>query len=166
MNVRRVGPILLAALAACVQTSCIQPAQERYREELSAAPPPLRHAVTDARLRAVMADLSDLRAERLPREFDPEPGRALRREEIAALAAALAEAAARIPDAIPAERLPAGEEGAFLGLAGRLAEETRALAEEAPRLPVQGLRERVDRIGAICDACHTRFRIAPEPAAP
>jgi cytochrome c556 len=143
-------------LAAAV--GCSGPAERRYEVELERTPEPAAHAVHEERLRALMRDFERLRGERLPKPVDTRDDEARRALEVARLARALAESAARIPAAAPAA-LDARERHEFRALAEQLERLGRALAADAPRLASGPRQARLDEIDATCEQCHTRFRI-------
>jgi cytochrome c556 len=137
---------------------CEGPAAWRYEQAVETTPPSAAHAVHESRIRAIMSDIERLREERLPKAFELEQGEDARANEIAGVARAMAESAARIREAEP-RGLGNREQQEFLALAARLEERAGALADDARALTPEQRGTRLSEIDALCDACHTRFRI-------
>lgn len=161
-KLHRLGPALatlaLAWLAACAGGSAgTEPS--RTGPDAGAAPP---HALEAERLRQTMRELEAVRRLRLPQEFDPGRERALRREEAARSARAIAAAAERIGLAPPADLSPEDREG-FRRLAEALRSHAASLAAGAEGLDPSELERRFAEIDATCDACHGRFHRGPVP---
>ncbi|MBW2423187.1 MAG: hypothetical protein JRG86_03015 [Deltaproteobacteria bacterium] len=145
--------LLFASIAGCEG-----PAAWRYEEAVETTPPSAAHAVHESRIRAIMRDIERLREERLPKAFELEQGEGGRVNEIARVARAMAESAARIREAEPGG-LGGRERREFLSLAGRLEERAGALADDARLLTPEQRGARLSEIDALCRACHARFRI-------
>jgi cytochrome c556 len=154
-SVRRTGALsLFFALIA----GCEGPAAWRYEDAVEKAPPSAAHAVHESRIQAIMRDIERLREERLPKAFELEQGEEGRAKELARVARAMAESAARIREAEP-RGLESAERREFLALAGRLEERAGALADDARTLTPEQRGARLSEIDALCHACHARFRI-------
>jgi cytochrome c556 len=152
-KLRRVG-LTLATLAGVV--AC---AGGTGAPEAGAGPP---HAVETERLRRTMRELQSVLALRLPQELDIGRERALRSEEAARSARAIAAAAERIGRNPPSD-LSAEDREAFQRLAETLQAHAASIAAEAGRLDPAQLERRFARIDATCDACHGRFQEGPGP---
>ena len=137
---------------------CGGPAQLRYEAALEETPEPAAHAIHDERLAVLMRDLDRLRDERLPKALDMREEQDRRAREVAGVARAMADSAARIPAALPSE-LDAEQQAEFRSLAASLERLCAQLAEDAPRLGVDQRRARLAEIAATCDRCHGRFDI-------
>lgn len=150
------GPLLAAWLVACAP-----PAAERYEEELARTAPAAEHAVHAARLAELMRGLDRLTAERLPQAMDVQTERARRAERVRAAAEAVADSAARIPDAAGSfvAGLDEAERAVFTGLAETLEARAGRLAAEAAVRPAPELEAGLEEVRGVCDACHVRFRI-------
>ncbi len=120
------------------------------------------HALRGEALRATMQELDRVRRGRMPQELDEARATALQGEAIARSARSLAETAAQIESAAPLASLEADDREAFHRLASDLRERAAALAADARALPAAELRARLLEIDATCDACHRRYRDAPE----
>jgi cytochrome c556 len=157
---RRVAALLgaLLALAGCAGSGPI-----RYERRLEEVPAPAAHAIHDERLEQVMRGLERLQVERLPQALDLGQERERRTAELVEVALALAGSAERIRAVAPALGLDGADREAFLDLASQLEERARDLAEGAPRLPPEALRDRARSVGATCNACHERFLAGPPP---
>lgn len=147
------------ALAAARLLGCGAPAQVRYEESLERTPPPAAHAVHGERLDELMRGLERLRSERLPQAMDVREAGNRRADQIATVARAMAASAARIAEAADQGSLDESQRREFAALAEELAQRSRRLADDAPRLEPDALRARLAGIEATCDACHRRFRI-------
>jgi cytochrome c556 len=156
MPARRAGAHLVVLL---VTVACALTAQREYEQRLDATPAAARHGVHSERLRQLMRGLYRLQHDRLPQSLDVREERARRVEEVAAIAAAMADSAQQISDPVLTDDLDPTGRAEFAGYAEQLARHMRALAAEAPGLPPQVLRERAAGTAAICDGCHARFRI-------
>lgn len=141
-----------------ISLACRGPAVVRYEEALERTPEPSAHAVHEGRLATLMREVDRLREERLPQAIDPRAEQARQAREIARVAMAMAESAARIPAAEPPGLDPA-RAAEFRELASALEQASRRLAEDAPRLSPRALRARLNEIDATCDRCHGHFRI-------
>jgi cytochrome c556 len=130
----------------------------RYEEALEQTPEPAAHAVHGERLAVLMRELDRLRSERLPKPLDLREAEDRQAREVSRVAQAMAESAAQIPNAEPAD-LTAGARADFAALAESLQRLCARLAEEAPRLSADQRREQLAEIDATCDGCHSRFRI-------
>jgi cytochrome c556 len=149
--------LVIAALAP----ACRRPASLRYEERLEAAPPEVRHAIHNERLRERMLALERVWQERMPQALEPERERERRAAEVAEVARRVARAAEMLPSTIDDAQLDAEERSEFRRLAEQLASRADELAEDAARLPPDALRAHTDAILATCDACHQRFRLPP-----
>lgn len=151
-------PTTLGLACLAMLLACRGPAVVRYEEALERTPAPSAHAVHEDRLATLMREVDRLRDERLPQAIDPRAEQARQAREIARVATAMAESAARIPAARPPGLDPA-REAELRELAAAFEQASRRLAEDAPRLSPRGLRARLAEIDATCDRCHGRFRI-------
>jgi cytochrome c556 len=152
------GVWLLAFLA------CAPPAALRYDEQVEATPPAAVHAVHAERLVELMRGLGRLVAERLPRAMDATRERQRRVAELAAVAAAAAESARRIPADAGEPGWGEAERGAFVAHARELEARASALAAEARELTPEQIDGRVAGLLGTCAGCHGRFRDAPAEA--
>jgi cytochrome c556 len=150
--------VLWLVMNLAVALGCGGPAQWRYEEALQQTAEPAAHGVHDERLTIVMRDLERLRDERLPKAFDMREEQDRRAREVARVAQAMAESAARIPAALPPD-LDAQGQADFRALAAELERMCAQLAEEAPRLTAKQRRSRLTQIDATCNQCHGGFRI-------
>jgi cytochrome c556 len=116
------------------------------------------HSVRGEELHATMQELGRVRRGRLPQELDEERAAALRSEEIAGIARALAATAAEIESTAPLATLDANDRNEFHRLASELRERAAALAADALTLRAADLTARFAEIDATCDACHRRYR--------
>jgi cytochrome c556 len=147
-----------AAIVGLLLAACGGPAQLRYEKQLEHAPAAAAHAVHEQRLGELMASLDELRNERLPKALDVEVEQERQTREVVRVARAMADSAARIPAAAPAD-LDERERAEFLGLANTLEQRTERLIADAPRLTSEQRRTQLAEIDATCDDCHRRFRI-------
>jgi len=138
--------------------ACSRPAYLLYEERLEQSPESAAHAVHEQRLAELMGSLDRLRNERLPKSLDVEVEEERQAREIARVARAMAESAARIPQATP-PFLDDRERAEFLDLAHALQRQTEDLVAQAPTLTREQRRARLGEIDAICGDCHLRFRI-------
>jgi cytochrome c556 len=138
--------------------ACGGPAALRYEEQLERTPESAAHAVHGQRLADVMRSLDRLSSERLPKAMDVEVEEGRQAREVARVARAMADSAARIPAAAPAD-LDDGERAEFLSLARALEQQTQRLVVDAAKLTPDERRARLQAIDTTCDACHRRFRI-------
>jgi hypothetical protein len=138
--------------------ACAPPARVQYEERVESAPPASAHAVHAERLSEVMRALNRLVDERLPRAMDTRAVREGRREELAAVAGAIAVSAGQIPARVDERGLSHAERRLFDGRARVLEQRARSLAEDAPSLTTEQIGARVDAIREACAACHGRFR--------
>ncbi len=157
-----VGALVLVACTAPALVACTAPAQVRYEEELARTARPAAHAVYSDRLAELMRGLERLSRERLPRAMDVRREEERRADEIASIASAMAVSAAQIADASNGLQLAGAERDAFLELASELRRRCQSLADGAPDLAFDVLRERAAEITDTCDRCHDRFRIPRE----
>ena len=111
------------------------------------------------RLRELMRGLERLRTERLPTPLDPDVETEARGEQVAAVALAMAESAARIREAADTRGLDAEERRAFQALADELEGALLRLAAQARLEPPGDLEPSREAVEASCQACHGRFRI-------
>ncbi len=111
------------------------------------------------RLRELMRGLERLRTERLPTALDPDVETEARGEQVAAVALAMADSAARIPEAADTRGLDAEEQRAYAALADALEEALRRLADQARLEPPGDLEPSRAAVEATCRGCHGRFRI-------
>ena len=145
-----IGGLVLLALA------CSGLGRLGYERSLEHTAPAASHAVHDARLQEVMRSLERLRAERLPKAMDVGSEVNVRRDEIAQVAHAMAESAR---DIAPPSWLSPEQTAEFVDQAERFGRLAAELADAAPRLPSQALREHVATLQASCDDCHGRCRV-------
>lgn len=160
---RAAAGALLVLFALAPAPACQKPAQIRYEDDLERTSAPAQHALHEERLRELMRSLSLLYDERLPQAMDVAGERARRREEIAEVARALADSAARIPVVMPADGLDARSQAQFRAGARALEAQARDLADEADTLDAPAIDARVQAIAATCHDCHTRFRPGGDP---
>jgi len=152
----RLVPLCIAGWLSAA--GCGGPAQLRYEESLERTPAPAAHAVHERRLLPLMRELDRLRTERLPKALDVASEEERQADEIARVARAMADSAARIPEAIPSH-LDDRQRTEFLELAARLGRQTARLADEAERLTPDERRRTLAEMDSTCDSCHTRFGI-------
>jgi len=141
-----------------VALGCGGPAQRRYEEALEQAPEPAAHAIHDERLAALMRDLDQLRDARLPKSFDVREEADRQASEIAAVARAMAESAARV-GASPPAGLDDRRRAEFESLAVNLELLCMQLADEARDLGANQRRSLLAEIDATCSRCHGEFGI-------
>lgn len=151
-------PASIASAAALLFSGCAGPEQVRYEEALDEAPPAAAHALHDERLAQVMRSLERIDQDRLPQAMDTRLERRQGARRVAALAAAMAESAASIPNAMPQDQLSAAERSEFLALVELLQSRSLDLSRKAPDLTLAQMREELARIDSVCAACHERFR--------
>jgi cytochrome c556 len=130
----------------------------RYEQALERTAAPAAHGIHDERLVSMMRNLDRLRDERLPKAFDVREEQDRQALEVARVAQAMADSAAQIPAAAPAD-LDAAQLAEFRSLATALQHLCAGLAEAAPRLTNTQRRARLADIDATCNECHGRFRI-------
>lgn len=124
------------------------------------------HSVRGEELRDTMQELDRVRRGRLPQELDEQRATALRSEDVARLARALAETASEIESTAPLATLDANDRNEFHRLASALHERAAALAADASTLPAADLTARFAEIDATCDACHRLYRVPAKTPAP
>ena len=155
----RPAEIACALVIATFVFACRGPSEWRYEASLEQVPEASAHAIHDARLAEVMANLAALRSERLPKAIDPIEEEARQAREVTRVATAMAESARSIGRAAPAE-LDALALTEFSILASQLAQLCDELAAAAPRLTIDEEQTHLRAIDATCTACHVRFRIS------
>jgi cytochrome c556 len=155
----RPAEITCLLVSAAFIFACRGPAEWRYEASLEETPKASAHAVHDARLGEVMANLAVLRSERLPKAIDPVEEKARQALEVTRIATAMAESARNIGRAAPAD-LDALALTEFSLMASQLAQLCEELAAAAPRLSVDELQGRLSAIDDTCTACHVQFRIS------
>jgi cytochrome c556 len=156
MGARRAGALVALLF---VTLACSLTAQRVYEERLDTTPGAAQHGVHSERLRQLMQGLDRLQHDRLPQSLDVGEERARRVEEVADVARAMADSAQQISDPALTDDLDAAARAEFVDYAELLASHVGAVADQAPELSPQRLRQRVAETAAICDGCHARFRI-------
>jgi hypothetical protein len=105
-----------------------------------------------------MARLAALDVARLPQELGPSAPGAPDPDEVARIAASLADSAARIPQALGGVALEPEEREVFLSLARRLQQESHVLRGHAVHGRRAGTEASLREINTTCAACHALFR--------
>ena len=142
-----------------VLASCASSPRPRYRMRLADTGPPALHAVHSERLQSIMADLHPLTMERLPQEYHAQAERYRRLDEAAEVAAAVAQTAKHIPEALPEGGFSEQERSLFVKLTKKMEAEALNLKLRAGQRSVPRMAEAMDRLAATCNACHTAFRL-------
>lgn len=157
---RRSWGASLVGSAGLLLATCSGPAHLRYEAQLEKTPASAAHAVHEQRLSELMGSLDRLRNERLPKAMDVAIEEEREAREVARVARALADSAAQISAAAPANLDP-GERAEFLALALEFQQRSERLAEvrDSPLTP-ELRRLRLDEIDATCDECHRQVRIS------
>jgi len=120
---------------------------------------PAVHAVSSERLQKAMKELDRLSSAYLDPDVYYETSASVDMGKVQAAAAAMATAAADIPEALKTLTLNEEKRASFLKLAEELRGEARDLAEQAGRNDLPQARATMKEIAATCDACHTTFRL-------
>ncbi len=161
-SVRTTGALIsMAGAVLALACSCMQPAQRLYERKLANTGEPALHAVHDQRLRALMAELSDMALERMPQELEPGAAGIIKSRTIARIAESLTESSRQIPGVLDQVRIGGEDRRVFEALAARLSDEAAALAKLARRNDAEGMRTKLDEMISTCNACHKSFRILP-----
>jgi len=150
------GVGLFAALWVCV--ACVAGNRASARGAAGDA-----HWVHDAELRLRMAELDRAARSDWPQEMegnapirDPAPDPCL--AEAVKHAAALAQAARRIPENAARAKLPEVDRRAFLAQAETLFDQATRLEDATRNADAAAMRLALADIDATCVSCHTRFR--------
>jgi hypothetical protein len=155
-------PTLLAAAAALLLATSCEPQRQRGPDwRLADTAKPALHAVHGDRLTLAMRALNDIALERLPPEMDLRSERDVRLRRIATAAAAIAQTAEDIPEALPNIELSQAEREVFLNLADKLHDQAVQLQEDATAGRYQQVEPAFDGLLATCNACHSAFRLPP-----
>jgi hypothetical protein len=147
-----VAVCLPAILASC------QSQRARYEMKLADTGAPALHAVHAERLEQLMKLIDEMRFVYLPPEKETEPYRHRQKAEAAKVAQRLADAAHRIPEALPEGELDEDEYKLFMKLVKQLEEDALYMKEQADKKSRDGMVKAGDRIVATCNACHSAFR--------
>ena len=137
---------------------CAAPEQTRYEQELERVDAVAAHAVHNERLQQVMRRLGRLEAERLPQALDVSAARRRQVEAVVRISHAMAESAAQIPEIAAGIEMDEGAREEMVDRSRALQERCLALAREAPELPLDEMRARLEAIDRSCSGCHERFR--------
>ena len=105
-----------------------------------------------------MRSIQRLSDERLPKSLDVEEPLQARAREVAEVARALAESAARIPETGTDAPMSDADRAAFEAIARELQQHATALAHVAEASRSDEARAELAAIQAACTACHARFR--------
>jgi cytochrome c556 len=157
---RAVLPLVLIGLIGLV--GCAAPEQTRYERELERTDAVAAHAVHNDRLQQVMRRLGRLEAERLPKALDVSGARQRQVEEVVRISHAMAESAAQIPEIASGIEMDESTREEMVRRSRALQERCLALAREAPELPLDEMRARLESIDRSCNGCHERFRPPPD----
>ncbi len=157
------GRIVIGTAAAAlgllaVGLSSCSTSEQRYHRRLASTGKPALHSVQSERLRDIMARL---RFDPMPQETDSASERERQMREAADVAAAMAEAARSIPDAVGSVQLAETDRAVFLKLADKLGEQARELSATAKGGDYAATGRSLERVQATCNACHSLFRIDP-----
>lgn len=116
------------------------------------------HAIESPRLAELMQALEQLSRERLPQAMDLEEERSRRLDKVTRVAAAIAESAARLDDAVSELPLTPQERRLFAEHAEDLRHRAQTLAEQAHSLSSETIRDLVAGVEDTCAGCHQLFR--------
>jgi hypothetical protein len=147
---------LLGASATLVtMTSCSNPAETPGRASSS---PGAVHAIHTEDLQVAMRSLNRRTTEDFAAELytgTPSSGNLSR---ISDAAAAVAQAARRLPETVTGAQVSDQDRIEFTTLANQMHEQATQLKSAADANDVPRLRTTMDRLNATCTACHSRFR--------
>lgn len=167
MAVQRGSAILGAGLAAILLGSCApQPEPTARQDQVSG---PSRHAVRGQQLRSVMSRMGTEVRKAWPqeiaseREAQAQQRDAMRFEDAADLAKALAEAANGIPGALEAGQLSGQDLKAFMDDVDALRARSADLRSAAQRRDKPGMRKAMADVRDTCMDCHRQFREVAGP---
>lgn len=119
---------------------------------------PALHAVTNERLRTLMAQMNALLFEQIRTEIELEEELRQKTFRIADAAAEIQQAADIILTIRPSLQLGQSDDATFAALAGKLKGQAEHLQDLARRNQVDALPEAVAQIQGTCVACHSLFR--------
>lgn len=161
---RVIGRVLLAGAGMlAVLTACQRLERRQDPLAVTSTGDAALHAIQSDRLKGVMNELSGLNFERLPQELQQNGRRrAEHLEKAGALAAAMAEAAGKIPIALEGTELSQEEQQVFRALAKRLGEQASRLSDQVRADEGSAVDATMREINTTCVSCHTLFRNAPE----
>ena len=142
-------------LAALIFPGCAP--RSRADKPLSAAGV---HAVHSETLEALMTSLGKP-ADNLPKELDVPGDRRRKIAEVSATAHEMAEAAARIPEALEGVALNEKQKQDFIDLAVQLERQAEELEEHAKKGDFAQVAKVREQLNETCDFCHRRFRVLP-----
>lgn len=119
-----------------------------------------KHAIHTEQLQTIMAGLGREVTKTWPQEMEPPPssGNARRYEEARHVAAALVDAAQRLPNALEGVSLTDEERKAFMAGVRSLSDYARRLESAAGRRREREMRTALRSIESTCNSCHERFR--------
>lgn len=143
--------------------ACQRPAPKPSSMPVSQTGAAALHAVQSGQLKSIMADLNGLNFDRLPQELDQRGQRQTYLENASAVASAMAEAAAKIPNTLGEVSLKAEEQEVFRALSNRLRAEAAQLSEQLRQGQTRAADSTMREINTTCVACHALFRNAPKP---
>lgn len=145
--------IVATLLSACTLTS--QPATHVGLHDTGQ---PALHAVTDARLRALMDQMNSLMFERFMAEPDIDRERRNYALKIADAADQLGATVNVILSRLPTLNLNPDEQTAFRALAVKLRNQADALKAQAKLNRIDSIEQMLDQTSATCSSCHALFR--------
>lgn len=154
--------LALLPLTACHQAGTASAADGRGNGAANGAA--AGHWVFDARLREIMADLDRQARTTWPQEIETtqvsvsEPALTAALDEACKAAAALADGARRIPDAVARTKMSRADRDAFLALVETLRSQAVELDRRAAERDLPGMRTVLADIDDTCASCHVRFR--------
>lgn len=122
---------------------------------------PALHAVHEARLRTIMANLRSQALARVPQEMDRRSIDARRADELTAASEALADSARAIPDALAGVRMGDENRRVFNAYAQKLEEQAVELGDLARNHRMQAVQAKFGELISTCNACHSSFRVLP-----
>ena len=155
--------LLIVSTISLLLISCGSSKQPTPEPAAPSVASPSRHWIQDQRLRQVMASLSRSNPswpKTLPQ--DPEakspPGNAADFDEVAALAASLADASTHIPDLAPTLKMSEADRSGFLVQAMTLHDQAQQLRDAARDRKIEQMQRTMDAINSTCISCHSRYR--------
>jgi hypothetical protein len=159
---------LLAAagcgLTLAVWASCAASPQHRYEQRVVATGEPALHAVHAQRIEQLMNEIDRMMIDPLiDLSHTSTVDRARARRDIGRVAGELADASTHITESLPPGELDDTEEKLFRSLADKLREEALELQGHAEAKRDNEIAVSMDEITAVCNACHSAFRMAPDP---
>ena len=166
---RVVAGSLVCVTLGLVAFSCSQAGAPRDRQRVAAATPGGRHVIHSKDLRRVMKRLDRERRKSWPHKIAQEHAKTSAQEreralsEAALLVVGLAEAVARIPDAVAGIGMTEANRNTFLAQVDMLRDHAMDLSETAASGDLKGMHGVLDSITATCNACHNQFREVAVP---